>query len=391
MVAGFLPTDCIAMLSRYTELTLLIVLVPLLSGCPSLPYYSQAVAGHWQLLNARRPLAEVLADPATTPTLRKRLETAHVLRDFASGVLALPDNGSYRYYADLRRPYVVRNVFATPELSLEPRRWCFWVVGCVSYRGYYDADAAQQFANWLREQGDDVYLADIPAYSTLGWFADPLLNTFIHWPPGRLAELLFHELAHQRLYISNATDFNESFATAVGRLGARLWLARYASPQAQTNYEISLCRFETLLDLIAATRQALIQLYAAPSSPAAKRAGKHRLLAELQADYRRLKQQWRGDTTYDAWFQHVNNAKLAALDSYTRFVPAFEHLFATTGQDFPAFYQAVQDLGELSAEQREVQLQVLLKEADANLATVACRLEDANAAMVAAELATLPE
>jgi predicted aminopeptidase len=323
--------------------------------------------------------------------LREHLETARALRHFASAAMALPDNGSYRYYADLRRSYVVRNVFATPKLSLELRRWCFWVVGCVSYRGYYDADAAQQFADRLQEQGDDVYLADIPAYSTLGWFADPLLNTFIHWPAGRLAELLFHELAHQRLYIRNATDFNESFATAVGRLGARLWLARYATVQAQAAYETSLCRFETLLDLIATTREALSRLYAAPLSPAAKRVGKHRLLATLQADYRRLKRQWDGDAAYDAWFQQLNNAKLAALATYTRFVPAFEYLFAATGQDFPTFYQIVQDVGALPAAQREARLQGLLNKADANLAATACRMANDSAATVPVETATLPE
>ena len=172
-----------------------------LSGCAELDYYRQAVVGQWELLDARRPVVDVLADPATAPALRRRLATARALRMFASVELALPSNGSYHDYADLGRPYAVKNVFAAPELSLEPRRWCYLAVGCLSYRGYFDDEAARRLADQLRTAGDDVFVADIPAYSTLGWFDDPLLNTFIDWPTARLAELMFHELAHQRLYI----------------------------------------------------------------------------------------------------------------------------------------------------------------------------------------------
>ncbi len=225
-------------MTHYRLLALLLLPVGwVLSGCSNLAYYSQAIAGHWQLLHQRRPVDEVLADPATPPVLRQRLETARRLRDFASTELALPDNGSYRSYADLQRPYVVMNVFAAPELSLQLREWCFLVVGCVYYRGYFDADTARQFAATLHARGDDVYLAGIPAYSTLSWFDDPLLNTFVNWPTARLAELMFHELAHQRLFVAGDTDFNEAFATAVGHLGTRHWLARYGTPDEREAYD----------------------------------------------------------------------------------------------------------------------------------------------------------
>jgi predicted aminopeptidase len=335
----------------------------MLSGCSNLAYYAQAVAGQWQLLSQRRPLDKVLADPATPPALRQRLETARRLRNFASTELALPANGSYRSYVDLQRPYVVMNVFAAPELSLQLRAWCFPVVGCVNYRGYFDADTARRFAATLRARDDDVYLGSSPAYSTLGWFDDPLLNTFVDWPTGRLAELIFHELAHQRLFITGDTDFNESFATAVGRLGTRRWLARYGTPAEQEAYATDTRRHEEFLALVLATRAELERLYASPQSAADKRLGKRRLLAELQDRYQALKQRWGGYSGYDRWFaSDLNNAKLGSLNAYTRFVPAFEALFADSGGDFAAFYEAAAAIGHLPPAEREACLQALLQE-----------------------------
>lgn len=332
----------------------------LLAGCADLGYYRQAAVGQWRLLDARQPVADLLADPATAPELRQRLATAQTLRAFASAELALPDNGSYRTYADLQRPWVVKNVFAAPELSLEPRRWCFWLIGCLSYRGYFDAEAAQSLAEDLRAAGDDVYLADIPAYSTLGWFDDPLLNTFIGWPTGRLAELLFHELAHQRLYIPDDSAFNEAFATAVGQLGAQRWLQQHGPARAQAEYAADVQRREQFLALTAATREQLAAVYAAPHSDAAKRAAKQRILAELQARYAQLKQDWAGYAGYDHWFaQDLNNAKLAGVTTYHQQVPAFRALFARERGDFAAFYRAAQALGQLPPAQRKAALHTL--------------------------------
>jgi len=338
----------------------LIGLGGLLAGCADLGYYRQAAVGQWRLLEAREPVADLLADPDTPPELRQRLATAQTLRAFASAELALPDNGSYRTYADLQRPWVVKNVFAAPELSLEPRRWCFWIIGCLSYRGYFDVAAAEQLAGELRAAGDDVYLADIPAYSTLGWFDDPLLNTFIQWPTARLAELLFHELAHQRLYIDDDSAFNEAFATAVGQLGTARWLAQHATEPERANYAVELGRREQFLHLAATTRERLMAVYAGSGDEASQRADKQRILAELRERYQALKREWGGYSGYDRWFaQDLNNAKLAGVSTYHRQVPAFVALFTQEGQDFAAFYRAAAVIGQLPPAEREARLQAL--------------------------------
>ena len=332
-----------------------------LSGCAELAYYQQAAAGQWKLWQVRRPVADVLVDSTTSPELRQRLETAQALRDFAATELALPDNNSYRDYSDLQQSWVVKNVFAAPELSLEPRQWCFLVAGCLSYRGYFDAEAANRLAAELRATGDDVYMADITAYSTLGWFDDPLLNTFIDWPIGRLAELMFHELAHQRLYVANDTAFNEAFATAVGQLGAERWLEQQATAHEREEYAADLRQREQFLQLTAQARESLAALYASPHSESEKRTGKQRILEELQARYQAIKQDWGGYAGYDRWFmQDLNNAKLAGVSTYHQEVPAFLALFEQKGRDFARFYQAAETIGELPPAEREARLWELL-------------------------------
>lgn len=335
-----------------------------LSGCVEWAYYQQAAVGQWELLQTRRAVAEVLTDPATDPSLRQQLETAQAIRAFASTELALPNNDSYRYYTDVQRPYMVVNVFAAPELSLEPRRWCFLMVGCLSYRGYFDAQAAQRLADALRAAGDDVYVAPISAYSTLGWFADPLANTFIHWTAGRLAELMFHELAHQRLYIADDTAFNEAFATAVGRLGAERWLAQWGEAREREQYAADRRRQYEFSQLVTTSRQSLAALYASTQSDTEKRANKQRILMELRAHYQELKRSWNGYTGYDRWFeQDLNNAKLAGHSAYHHWTPAFIALFEQEGRDFPAFYRAAEAIGQWPLAQRQAYLQALLVKA----------------------------
>jgi predicted aminopeptidase len=331
-----------------------------LSGCTELAYYRQAAAGQWALWQARQPVAEVAADPATSAALRQRLEIAQAIRAFASAELGLPDNGSYQHYADLQRPWVVKNVFAAPELSLEPRQWCFLVVGCLSYRGYFNPEAAQQLAEALQASGDDTYVADISAYSTLGWFDDPLLNTFIYWPDGRLAELIFHELAHQQLYIAHDTAFNEAYATAVGQLGAERWLERQGSARARDEYVVDMQRREQFLQLTAEAREQLAIVYASPWSETEKRAGKQHIFKELRERYQALKQRWGGYAGYDRWFAHdLNNAKLSGVSTYHRQVPAFLALFERGGRDFAAFHRAVEAIGRLPPAERAMWLRQL--------------------------------
>ena len=332
----------------------------LLAGCAELAYYRQAAAGQWALWQASQPVPDVLHNLATPEALGQRLATAQAIRAFASAELALPDYGSYQHYANLQRPWVVKNVFAAPELSLEPRQWCFLIVGCLSYRGYFDPEAAQELAEALRADGDDVYVADISAYSTLGWFDDPLLNTFIHWPEGRLAELLFHELAHQRLYVANDTAFNEAYATAVGRLGAERWLERQGTAAGRAEYAADVQRREHFLQLTTETREQLAALYTDSRSATEKRVGKQRILAELYERYQALKQSWGGYAAYDRWFaQDLNNAKLAGVSTYHRQVPAFLALFEQEGRNFAAFHRAAEAVGQLPPVERETRLQSL--------------------------------
>ena len=225
----------------------------LLPGCAAPGYYLQAASGQFEVWRRSRPIAQVRSDAGTAPALRERLALAERIRAFASRSLALPDNGSYRKYADVRRPYVVWNVFAAREFSVRPEQWCFPVAGCVSYRGYFAHPDALAFAAALRSRGHEVHVAGVTAYSTLGWFDDPVLNTFIHYPESELARLIFHELAHQRVYTSDDTGFNEAYATAVELLGARQWLAD--KPEALAAFEAGRARRARFLALIPYTDQ----------------------------------------------------------------------------------------------------------------------------------------
>ena len=330
------------------------------AGCSTLEYYAQSIHGHFAMLDAARPIPEVIADPAAAAALKERLERAQQMRVYATSELGLPDNGSYTRYADLKRPYVAWNVFATPELSLELKQWCYPVVGCAGYRGYFDRADAEAAAQALRAEGYDVNVAGVPAYSTLGWFADPLLNTFIGGSEGQLAALLFHELAHQVVFVGGDTTFNESFATAVEREGVKRWLASHGDAAARAAYAEFAQRRAQFLDLLLKYRALLQQNYTSDVSNAIKRERKRELLAALQADYAALKQSWGGYVGYDRFFAAaLTNAHLAAVGAYNDRVPAFDQLLAENGAEFPAFYAAVKRLAELPKDQRDAALEQL--------------------------------
>jgi predicted aminopeptidase len=336
-------------------MTRLLAVLPvlLLAGCQTLGFYAQAVGGQVEIWRERQPVERLLADPAVAPALRDRLGQVKAIRDFASQELGLPDNGSYRSYADLGRPYVVWNVFATPELSLQPRQWCFLFAGCVAYRGYFGEADARQFAGEQRAQGDDVVVAGIPAYSTLGWFDDPVLNTFIGYPAAELARLIFHELSHQVVYVKDDSMFNESFAVAVELEGVERWLARNGSATQRDAWAAARTRKEQFFALVGRTRERLSALYDSPASDEAKRAGKAQALAELRADYAQLKERWGGFAGYDFWIaEPLNNAKLVPLATYSELVPGFQRLLRENGGDLPRFYAAVRALAKRPAVER---------------------------------------
>lgn len=340
----------------------------LLGGCETLAdagYLRQSVAGHLDIVWRARPVEVWIADTATDPALRKRLQLARNIRDFAVDALSLPDNRSYRRYAALDRPAAVWNVVAAPELSLALKTWCFPVVGCVGYRGYYDRAQADALAAELKAQGWDVMVYGVPAYSTLGrteWLGgDPLLSTFIRWPEGELARLIFHELSHQVVYAADDTVFNESFATAVERLGGRRWLDEHASPAARAEYAAFDARRRDFKALTLSVREDLAAVYADPAlDDAGKRAAKARRLARLQADVAALKAgRWQGFTGYDRWLAQANNAAFGIQAAYDGWVPAFEALFEREGRDFNRFYAAVRRLADLPADQRAATLAAL--------------------------------
>ena len=332
--------------------------VVLLSGCSSVSYYSQLASGQWQLLRAREPISDVIADPSRPQPLRDHLAQSQKARVFASEHLHLPDNQSYRLYADIGRPYVVWNVFATSEFSLSPHTHCFPIAGCVAYRGYYNQGAARGEAALLKQQGMDVAMGGVEAYSTLGWFNDPIMNSMLHWGDERLATLIFHELAHQRFYVKDDTEFNESFATFVEQEGTRQWReARGLAPASLTAVK----QRDEFTQLVLDTRQRLEKLYAQPLSAEVMRGAKAAEFERLRSDYRvRRDSQWGGDKRYDAWInQPLNNARLLPFGLYDRWVPAFAALFRQEGGDWQSFYRAVEKMGGLPVVERKAALRQL--------------------------------
>ncbi|HEV7816244.1 MAG TPA: aminopeptidase [Janthinobacterium sp.] len=321
------------------------ILATLASGCVQLGYYAQAAQGQYSLWSDARPIEDWLGDPATDPKLKARLAKARQIRKFAVSELGLPDNGSYKNYAALQRPFVLWNVVATPELSLKPLQWCFPIAGCVNYRGYYSKDSAQVYADELRAEHYDVQVGGVPAYSTLGWFDDPLLSTFINYSDAELARMIFHELAHQVVYVPGDSRFNESFAVSVEEAGVQRWLDKYGNDAMRQNYDLYTARRRDFLALLMKHRDALEANYARKASKQSKRQEKARIFAELKSDYQSLKASWGGYAGYDRWFaEPLSNAHLASIATYNDFLPGFRAM--QQGKSFPEFYAAVKQLAQ---------------------------------------------
>jgi predicted aminopeptidase len=345
--------DRLFLLRGFSLLTLF-----LLSGCSSIDYYSQLASGQWRLLHAREPVAEVIADPNRAPALREHLIKSQQARVFASSQLHLPDNPSYRLYVDIGRPYVVWNVFATGEFSLAPVTHCFPIAGCVAYRGYYSQGAARGEAALQRQAGMDVYVSGVETYSTLGWFDDPIISSMLSRGDERMAALIFHELAHQRFYVKDDTEFNESYANFVEQEGARQWqAARGLAPQSVAASKQN----DQFILLVLDARERLKALYGQPLAADVMRERKVAEFERLRRDYRQMRDtQWAGDKRFDPWINApMNNAKLLPFGLYDQWVPAFAALFKQVNGDWPAFYRAVEKLGALPMEQRKAALRTL--------------------------------
>ena len=350
-------------MSYLVRLVGVVVTTLLVGGCVQFDYYLQAAKGQMALLSDARPIDDWLADPEVSTKLKARLAKVREIRRYAARELDLPDNDSYKNYADLKRPYVLWNVVATPALSMKPESWCFPIAGCVNYRGYYNKQEAMAYAAMLRSTGLDVQVAGVAAYSTLGWFNDPVLSTFIQYPDGELARLVFHELAHQVAYAKGDTQFNESFATAVEEIGVERWMATQANEETRQKYREFDGRKRAFLDLLVDYRHRLESNYARPISDAEKRAEKIRIFSDLQNDYQQLKRSWGGYTGYDRWFAELlSNAHLALVATYHDDVPAFRELL-TEQKSLNNFYRAVKALAALDATTRRLQMGQLLRHA----------------------------
>jgi predicted aminopeptidase len=332
----------------------LCVLAVTTAGCAA-PYYWQAIGGQLELLRKREPIEEVIADPQVDPKLKNTLTRIVAMRRFAVDELFLPRNDSYTSYVALDRPYVVWNVVAAEEFSVDPRRWCFPFAGCVAYRGYFDKEAADRFAASLANDGLDVHSGGSTAYSTLGYFDDPVLSTMVNGGDQYVASLLFHELAHQKLYIKDDSEFSEAFAMVVEELGTERWLTQHGSPADLERYRVRRERRAQFGELIAAQQRRLRAIYASGAEPAKLRAEKERAFATLQTEYVAMKAAWAGNTDYDAWFaQPLNNATLASVATYTRWLPALRGRVQEVGLE--QFYVDAAALEKLAAAEREKEL-----------------------------------
>ena len=347
--------------------------VAALAGCSAMDtadYYWQGASGQLEILSRAKPIGDVINE-SSDAVLRQRLMRVQEIRAFAIRDLGLPDNGSYTRYSDLGRPFVVWNVFATPELSLKSKQWCFPIAGCVSYRGYFNEQDARDEAARLKSAGEDVWLSGVPAYSTLGYFDDPVLSTFVRWPETEVARMVFHELAHQVLYVKDDTQFNESFAATVEEEGVRRWLATQGNPQLDAQFTRSERLRHVFRDLVTDTRAELAAVYASNASEVEKRERKAAVFAGMRDGYERAKAGEPGLAGYDRWFAGVagagpNNASISSVALYTGQVPAFKELLAEEGNDLGRFYARVKVLAALPKKERDGTLAAAARQAVAS-------------------------
>ncbi|NOY66404.1 MAG: aminopeptidase [Gammaproteobacteria bacterium] len=317
----------------------------ILSACSSLSYYGQAIRGQFELLGKRVPITSVLAGDKLDKNIRQKLLTVQEARDFSISNLGMPDNDSYCDYADLKRRYVMWNVFVTPAFSFTPMEWCYPIVGCIAYRSYFSRVDAQKLANEMEASGYDVYLSAIPAYSTLGWFSDPVTSTMMHWQDYDLVGTLFHELAHQMFYIKNDTVFNESLAKAIEQEGLRRWMEYKGKGERYQAYLLDDRREDLLVKIVLKARKKLEVLYSQGDSKKISLSSKLEIFRLLRKDYYQLRKQWGGYDGYDQWIlSGMNNAKIQSIATYYDYVPAFNQLLKKQGGDLSLFYKQIKKL-----------------------------------------------
>ncbi len=335
----------------------------MVAGCSAVGYYTQIVSGHMRIVLGKTPVESVVNDEEVDEKTRDRLQLALEARQFAIEQLSLPENESYTTFYNTRRDFVTWNVVAADEFSFTPQTWCFPVAGCVSYRGYYKEAAAQEYADKLAEDGFDIAVNGATAYSTLGWFADPLLNTMLNRSDWAIASLIFHELAHQQLYVGDDSKFNESFAVFVEQQGLAMWQENRGSDDQLAELEKRQLRQSDFIELLKDTRADLQDLYALEIDEKVMRKKKSERYTQLSVDYEALKDSWNGYRGYDRWFsKELNNARLVSVATYNDYVPAFEALFEKTDRDFLAFFAAAKSLSKLPGAERQEKMQELMEQ-----------------------------
>jgi len=341
-------------MSRTGKYLLTCFSVLLLQGCSTLSYYHQAISGQSELLQKRIPITAALADKNLDAQVRQKLLIVQEARVFAVKELGLPDNKSYHDYADLKRPYVMWSVFVTPAFSLKPKRWCYPVVGCITYRNYFSQSDAQAYADKMQAQGYDVYVTGVPAYSTIGWFDDPVTNTMMHWQDYDLVGTLFHELAHQKFYIKNDTMFNESLARTIEHEGLRRWMGSRLRDDVHKKYLLEDQREAEFVRIVLDARKELELLYAKKDVAEKTLPAKLDIFRSLRREYIQLRKQWKGYEAYDNWmFSGVNNAKVQAIATYYDYVPAFKRMLAEQGDDLSLFYRHIEKLMNMNKKERD--------------------------------------
>ena len=330
-----------------------IPLLVLLYGCSDLGYYWHSARGHLAVMNQRVDIDELLADETLDERLRERLRLVQQVREFSVSRLALPDNASYHSYVDLGRPYLVQNLFAAPEFSTRLHQWCYPVIGCASYRGYYDEERLRAYAAGLQAEGLEIYVGRVPAYSTLGWFDDPVLSSFVDWPDYRLAGLLFHELTHQRIYIDDDTTFNESLASAVQQAGTRLWLQSLERDEDIRRLAAWQAYRREVIALIEALRERLANLYVEEIDDPRKRERKAEAIAEARRAHDAIAAKHGVSGGFHKWFaEGTNNAKIGSIAAYNAELPAFAAMLNAFDHDFEIFFDYVEKLGKLDKPRR---------------------------------------
>lgn len=342
------------------QIILYILFAGVLTGCETVRFYNQLISGQMTILNKKQPIKQVLLDPHIPETLKEQLRLVLEIREFAKNDLFLPVKDHYLSFADLERPFVIWNVYATPEFSLTPKTWFYPIVGCATYRGYFSEENARSFAEKLKHQGYDVFVGGVAAYSTLGWFDDPVLNTFVYRNEVKLASLIFHEVAHQLLYVKNDTTFNESFATTVALEGLRRWLQAKNNIREFNEYQTEYRRHQEFIQLVMKYRKRLELLFTQDLSLSNMRHAKSLAYEDLRNEYRQLRQQWNGFSGYDKWFSpSLNNARLISVATYYDLVPAFLTLLQNSRSDLKQFYANCQNLAKKTENERRRYLEQL--------------------------------